>query len=439
MAQSTSAYHEQFMMPTSIKSEIESKERQLQKLKDTSRIVDQIPDGGLSKEYHQALLGVEISQLDQQAATLQEQLLDLERPILKKKEYKKRHNAIIDRKFSAGDKLWDYTKKKSKIDNPGSINIFHPGCEGAKVAGECLLNLYRSLDGVKRKKCNKRPSTWRKEVEEYYDGACQERKGRTWCHASGVYVWDKYAVAAHIVPFFLHAENIGSEMFGSRGVELEKPSNALLLKCQIKDWFDKYCVVIVPVDRAEVPITRWKIQPLGSSVTTEDFTEECSPGLPQGSKWIHSKELTFLNDARPASRFLYFHFIMALVRARDADLPGWKNEWARFFVEQPFPTPGSYLRNSMLIAINQHFGVPDAKLLENWIQGQGFEAPITLSPEEVEIVASRVKAAAESVQIEEEEEEEEEDEDDEDEDEDDEDEDEDDEEGEEEEDNIVII
>ncbi|KAI0854549.1 hypothetical protein F4860DRAFT_523145 [Xylaria cubensis] len=422
-------------MSTLIQSELESKERQLQRLKERSRIVNQIPDEGTSKEYHQALLGVDISQLEQQAAALEEQLLDLQRPTLKIKDYKKRHNAIIDRKFSACDKLWEYTKKKSKIDNPGSINISHPGCGGAQIAGECLLTLYRALDGVKAKKFNKRPSTWRKDVEEYYNANGQRRTDKTWCHSTGSYVYHKRVVAAHIVPFFLHAEKIGSHMFGSRGIELEKPSNALLLGDQIKDWFDKYCLVIIPVNSTEVPITRWKVQLMGSSVSPKEFAQECYPGSSQVSQDIRSKELTFLSEARPASRFLYFHFIMALVRARDADLPGWKQEWARFFVEQPFPTPGSYLRNSMLIALNQHFEVTDAKLIEDWIQGQGFEAPIKLSPDETEIVASRVKAAAELVQLEEDEEDEdEEDEDEEDEDEEDEDEEDEDEEDEEKED-----
>ncbi|KAI0870434.1 hypothetical protein GGS24DRAFT_492989 [Hypoxylon argillaceum] len=342
------------MISTLIQSELESREPQLQKLKERACFVDQLPDEGVSKEYHKALLGVDISELER--------------------------------------------------------------CEGAKIAGEALLHLYRTLDTTKARKPNKRPKEWRKEVEEYYNGhgyaqGLGERvRRRTWCHATGAYLWNRHVEATHIVPFFLNAENLGNQMFGSRAVELDEPNNALLLQDPIKSWFDRYFLVIIPVDRTEIPITRWKILPMGSTISpkwvsrgfTQCWIEDQDPEIT-----ITSRELTFLNEARPASRFLYFHFIMALVRARDADMPGWKEEWARYFTEQPFPTPGSYLRNSMLGAINQRFGVTDAKLIENWLQGQGVEAPIELSPCEAEIVASRVKSLEKSAQMEEEDEEEE--------------------------------
>ena len=50
-------------------------------------------------------------------------------------------------------------------------------------------------------------------------------------------------------------ESIGEMLFGSRAESLMRAGNMLLLSDHIKGWFDKYHLVVVPVDPKEVPIS----------------------------------------------------------------------------------------------------------------------------------------------------------------------------------------
>ncbi|KAI1750391.1 hypothetical protein F4782DRAFT_532498 [Xylaria castorea] len=364
----------------------------LEKLKQQYHAIKGTPDTQATIQYEKALLGVEISTLEQQIAIMDEELLVKEKPTMNKKAYENRQTGITDRKISAGDSLWDHTKKKARLDNPGAVSLLKPGSEAAVVVGESLLAMYRALDGVKNTS-KKRTKTWRADVEKYYEATGQDNM--TWCHACGKYRLSENIKAAHIVPFFLHLENLSTEIFGRRGYELQTPSNSLLLSGRIKCWFDKYCLVIVPVDYDETPITRWKIEIVGNSIANTPYEDIDSSGHQSVGKDLDGKELQFLSKERPASRFLYFHFIMALVRIRDIHATGWKEVWARYFTKQPFPAPGNYLRQTMLLAISQHFQTTDVKLIESWIKGEGFEKPITLSDEEAARVANRVQAAVE--------------------------------------------
>ncbi|KAI1120063.1 hypothetical protein F5Y10DRAFT_290414 [Nemania abortiva] len=258
----------------------------------------------------------------------------------------------------------------------------------ARLVGENLLAFYRAFDGVKVKSA-KRPNNWRRDALQYYE-SIRDRCDRAWAHDVGGYCWKTLVSAAHIIPFsFLgRLENLSSDIFGSRGHELHTPSNCLLLSLPVKRWFDKYCLVIVPVDYNETPITRWKVEVIEDSIRKDDWYDPHTT-----VEDLDGRGLRFASEARPDSRFLYFHFIMALVRIRDIKAPYWKQVWARYFTRQLFPTPGNYLRQSMLLAINQHFQTTDARLIESWMRGQGFEQPITLSYEDAKRVANRIQAA----------------------------------------------
>lgn len=162
----------------------------------------------------------------------------------------------------------------------------------------------------------------------------------------------------------------------------------MLLK-QIKSWLDAYKLVIIPVDTTEMPIKRWKIELIGNSIRNTLFSDNPN----QYGRDLDGKELTFRSDNRPAPQFLYFHFIMALIRIRDLEAQGWKETWAKYFAHQPFPTPGNYLPQSMLFVLHQHYAATDVEVLESWTRGQGFGKPITVSEEESKKIAERVKRA----------------------------------------------
>ena len=379
------------------KATLAAVERRIEMLKVKYEACAQPSEAHLRKQYEKALYGIELGNLEREAAELQEKVLEMEKPKLKKTEYRHRRSNITHRKLSAGDTLWYHRKKQARIEGPESFNILDPGSDAAKVVGQTILALHRSLDGVTT--VNKRPKNWREDTEIYYNAS--RKDGMTWCHAMGTSVHRSSVKAAHIVPFFMRGQEIGAELFGSRGDELQTSSNALLFHNQIKSWFDRYCFVVVPADYNEVPITRWKIELVGNTIRNQHWGIEKEPGTFYYGRDLDGKELKFLGNARPASRFLYFQFMMTLVRIRDLKAPGWEEIWTKYFTTPPFLTPGSYVRRSMLISLNQTYKTTDAKIIEKWIQGQGYEEPVFLSDEESERVKKRVLLAIEEAEEEE--------------------------------------
>ncbi|KAH7010033.1 hypothetical protein EDB80DRAFT_714379 [Ilyonectria destructans] len=92
-------------------------------------------------------------------------------------------------------------------------------------------------------------------------------------------------------------------LFGNRAESLQGAGNSLLLSGHISRWFDSYHLLVLPIDATETPTRRWRTDVISSDIQNSPYTAE-----------HNGKELVFLNDKRPVSRFLYFHFVMALVR-----------------------------------------------------------------------------------------------------------------------------
>jgi hypothetical protein len=181
------------------------------------------------------------------------------------------------------------------------------------------------------------------------------------------------------VPYFLGklSDELAEILFGPQAQSLQRAGNALLLSNQVKKWLDTYHLVIVPVDTSEVPIMRWKVD-----IISPDIMNYICSGGARSVKDLDGRELTFLNKKRPVSRFLYFHFIMALVRIKDVERQGWRDVWARYYEQRPFPTPGNYLRQSMLLALATHFKTADMNVIDSWISDHGFDSPLKLTDDE---------------------------------------------------------
>ncbi|KAK1727252.1 uncharacterized protein BDZ83DRAFT_772040 [Colletotrichum acutatum] len=177
-----------------------------------------------------------------------------------------------------------------------------------------------------------------------------------WCHAAGSWMHQEGTskddpaqplpqrhVVANIVPHFSNVPSgILEDLFRERTDDLSGPANSLLLSKQIQRRFAHYKLVIVPVDPEERSITRWKIDILDKKiekVCLEDVT--FTPGgdrRPFSARGLQDRELVFLNDKRPAARFLYFHFIMALTRLKDTKAESWKDARAKYLSHNPSPT-----------------------------------------------------------------------------------------------------
>ncbi|KAK5655897.1 hypothetical protein OQA88_5436 [Cercophora sp. LCS_1] len=343
------------------------------------------PDARASREL--ATLGIEVAKKKKEELLLERQIIIQERDenLILPKIAAKRLQDTDRRYLSAGEELWKHKAKKARLDDPGVIRFLDPVSGGLS---DCLLALYKKSDGLEKTK--KRPSAWRQNALAYYDGRGTEEDS-IWCHVCGDWMKSSAVKAAHVVPFFLDSDEIGEILFGNRSPSLRRAGNALLLSTQIKKWFDAYHIVIVPVDRKESPVVRWQVEVISSDIQNSRYLDMG----PYYGKDLHQKELTFRNEKRPVPRFMYFHFLMSLIRIKDVKRKGWEEVWAKYYREKPFPTPGNYMRQSMLIALAMHFGTVDMAIIDSWIADNGFDTPLKLTPEESAEAARRVHAAAE--------------------------------------------
>jgi hypothetical protein len=343
------------------------------------------PEPSHEESLQLAKLGIELASRIKEEVSLERDVVRQEHRagILKFKAFTKRLLGLDKRFIDAGHLFWTSSKKKMRLDDPGVIRLSEPG--GSGVA-ECLLALYKKSDGLEKSK-PKRHSNWRQDALTYYKGTSEKNIDVTnlvWCHISGTWHPKKAIKAAHIVPFFLDIESIGEVLFGSQSESLQRAGNSLLLLDTIKSWFDKYLLAVVPVDATEIPITRWR-----TDVISPDIKKE---GYGEGHKGadLDGKELRFLGEKRPVARFLYFHFVMALVRIKSLERHGWEQTWARYYEQRPFPTPGNYMRQSMLLALATHFETTDLQVVDSWIKDHGFETPLKITHDESTEIARRV-------------------------------------------------
>ncbi|KAG5955627.1 hypothetical protein E4U58_007004 [Claviceps cyperi] len=154
---------------------------------------------------------------------------------------------------------------------------------------------------------------------------------------------------------------------------------------QIEGWFDNYHLVIVPVDVTENPITRWRTDVISPYIMKERYS-----GGEFRARELDGRKLIFHNEKPLVSRFLYFHFFMALVRIKDTKRKGWQDTWAKYYGQRPFSTPGPYLRKSMLMAFTCHFETNDLEVMNSWMTDHGFDASLQLTNDEVGDIARRV-------------------------------------------------
>ncbi|KAJ4401666.1 hypothetical protein N0V85_005474, partial [Neurospora sp. IMI 360204] len=217
-----------------------------------------------------------------------------------------------------------------------------PGNDHGAAFSDVVHAMFKDQEVPDRRK--KRAGMWLRKAEDYYGGRYEMPNGVkdcTWCHITERYVANQRA--AHIVPYFLDDGAIPEHLFGEMAHEVDTPTNSLLMTRYLKRWFDEYQIVIVPVDPSESPITRWKIDIISSDIKD-------SP--------IDGKELEFLNDHRPSTSFLYFRFMLTLIRIRDKQRAVWENIWARYRTTKPFGTPGRYCRDGTLMAMAAHSKLP---------------------------------------------------------------------------------
>ncbi|CAH0027502.1 unnamed protein product [Clonostachys rhizophaga] len=237
---------------------------------------------------------------------------------------------------------------------------------------ESILALYQKNDPLSGQACE-RSDDLRERAIRYYGARLYingKSEKRIWCHITGEWQPESHVEVTHIVPIFVISfGNICELLFGSKSDEVDKQQNTLTLLFDVKKWFDRHELVVVPWDATENPITRWRTdvfpsihnEPLDTKATFRD---------------LDGKELIFRDQNRPSSRFLYFHFIMSLIRIKDLNKEGWRDIWARYYEQPPFPAPAPYMRKSMILALATHFESTDMHVIESWIVSNGFGSPL---------------------------------------------------------------
>ncbi|KAK1832432.1 hypothetical protein QBC39DRAFT_348700 [Podospora conica] len=352
-----------------------------------SRAVDPVldPNERRGKRILHACWGVKLARQKKKAIRLEREILLQERDagVTTRVETRNRLWNADHRYLSVGEDLWRHLQTRSRLGSPDD-RPFIDARSGSATA--CLMALYLGECGHLDKMPAGPPSKLSKEGYRYYAGRNHTPHVAltyVWCHVTARWWEEGYAKAVHMVPFILtecNGDDMGEILFGSRTPSIKQGGNVLLLSANVRKWLDAHDLVIVPADASETPITRWR-------------TDAVSDNL-RGSG-LDGKELTFLNENRPVPRFMYFRFVLSLVRMRDMARPGWQEVWAKYHETPPFPTAG-YVSKSVLTALATHFG---ATPIGSWITRHGIDTPLKLTEDEATEVARRVLLALEEEAI----------------------------------------
>ncbi|CAH0026458.1 unnamed protein product [Clonostachys rhizophaga] len=202
--------------------------------------------------------------------------------------------------------------------------------------------------------------------------------------------------AAPIVPDFVHTSAFGPLLFGSDAESLRGSGNFLSLHREIEKWFGTYKLVILPNDPEETPIRRWKTAVISSQLNSERFA-----GRETLVSAFDSQELVFNDEERPVAKFAYFHFVMALVRIKMLNYEGWRDVWAEYWINPPFPQGSLYMRECMLFALFTYFSFSGADLaiIDSWIGGNGFYEDEILRGREKDELARRILVGVEEAVV----------------------------------------
>ncbi|PON23266.1 hypothetical protein TGAM01_v207793 [Trichoderma gamsii] len=298
-----------------------------------------------------ASLGIEIAYRKKEAIQLERDTVAKQRKAgAKDRDADEIVQSQNQRYFSAGSDLWRHQTSKMRFGGPSQLDELDKWKSQFPRKAKSRWRPWKGRD-----------SRWRRDALAYYKGNYGDHHDEshedaphnaTWCHITGSWHSSDFHRAAHIVPPFLDDHGF-----------------------------------VVPVDAKETPITQWRAEIVSPYLQKDKLV----PGL--YGKDIHGKELVFLNENRPVPRFLYFHFIMALIRIKDIQRLGWEAVWARYHEQRPFPTPSKYMRESMLLSLATHFGTTHMHVVETWIVDYGFESPLKLTEDESVEAARRVHMA----------------------------------------------
>ncbi|KAH0556019.1 hypothetical protein GP486_006041 [Trichoglossum hirsutum] len=339
-------------------------------------------------------LRIEEVELEREDLELERDRMDWEmnEKKLDEKVYRKAQQSTNKRIISLGDDLWQFKRQlRTHDEKAGKLELLTPDSEGAFAAA--LLHLYKDPKKGKNRDTTLQNNMRRDSIAAYRSlGSDVETTDDPQitagirCTLSGEYFRPNHVKAAHIVPVQLGVE-LADYIFGKgTGARLFSVDNCLMLHEDIERAFDKGILVFVPVNPAERPIRRWKTVLLNEASRNQVVFFKAFKTLGD----VDGMELKFRSEHRPAARFLYYHFVVSLLRCRQQREPGWENIWVKLRTGQPWPTPGRYLRQSMLLVLAKTVGNLSEGEIEGLVQERAFDVPERMAHSEEEEIARRV-------------------------------------------------
>ena len=222
-------------------------------------------------------------------------------------------------------------------------------------------------------------------TEDIFPGTTDTKK---WCNVIGAWLPSNAVTCAHIVPFSFNTKDM-AHMFGSDEPPLTSMRNGLSLQNKIEEAFDNCWVTIVPVDSVESNPTEWKIILLNTAEKDKVFFgDQFNQTSQRVWRWrdIDGRKLIFLNNNRPARRFLYMRYTLAWLYA-EGRLWNFKEKVPPGEVWASPNKPDGYLRKSILVAMGKKTG---DKLPKNLIDAGVFSDPDTDSIVYDEVAGIRI-------------------------------------------------
>jgi hypothetical protein len=246
------------------------------------------------------------------------------------------------------DSLASLQKERCDLLQALSTN-YHLSPEPSKNFVSLLLEF---LEGQETRS-SKLQSEFRKQLLEVHRGWDEQRAG-IFCPVVGRFMNPERVKAAHIYPFVL-GTTVMRMIFGEQAVgELFHVHNGLLLSDSVEKRFDKHQVVIVPAYGAKLQadgtIDRWVLK----------LVDDAVQNIPVSDVGIfadlHGRGLQFRTTARPAARYVYFHYLFAMLRMRKHGRKFFRSQKTDDHVDiesRPIPwgTPSPYIQERMVRAL----------------------------------------------------------------------------------------
>ena len=258
-----------------------------------------------------------------------------------------------------------------------------------RISLEIASSTKEKVPGMKAERLDRSKFT---EIVHKYLGTEKRKPGTTakFCNVLGDWLHGGEIRCAHIVPFSFHTKEM-SHMFGSDEPPLTSQRNGLSLHSKIEEAFDNCWVAIVPLDSVASTPTEWKVVVLNPAIKNNVFFVEDPPLFNRIKYWrwrdIDGRKLTFLNDNRPARRFLYTRYTLAWLHAEANNWVGFKDKVPPAEVWASPNKPEGYLRKSILLEVGK---MTRDRLPRDLIDAGGFEASDTSNAVYDTIAAIRV-------------------------------------------------